>query len=148
MRPILLLGLDHVLFLLCLLLLPIQFKPLIALVTSFTATHAITLALSVLDTISLPALIVEVLIALSIVYDALHNVWPLRQQHSLSHFSFPLQRQLLTTFGFGLIHGLGFSYILKEMGLGEQPYAALLCFNIGVEARQLMIIATVFPAVA
>lgn len=112
----------------------------------FHPAHSITLALSALSVVPLPALMVEILIAFSIVYVALHNLWILRQQRCFTNFSFPLQRQLLTTFGFGLIHGFGFSYILKEMGLGEQASTALLFFNPGVETGQLMIVAIAFPA--
>ena len=140
-----LLGFDHLLFLLALLLLPIGFKELIGLVTSFTIAHSITLGLSVLDIVSLPVALVEIAIALSIVYVAIENIVVIRNKPSALRLRIPLRRRLITTFAFGLIHGFGFSYILKELGLGEQVFGSSLFFNLGVEAGQLIAIALVFP---
>ncbi len=137
-------GFDHLLFLLALLMLPIRIKPLLALVTSFTVAHSITLGLSVLDIVNLPAAWVEVAIAFSIVYVALENLYELQRQHQPQPVS-PWKRRVVVTFLFGLIHGFGFSYILKEIGLGDQVASALLFFNLGVEAGQLLAILLIFP---
>ena len=140
-----LMGYDHVLFLIALLLMPFRFKPLVALATSFTVAHSITLGLSVFNYVTLPVLLVEIAIAGSIVYVALENLWALRNTNRASDFCPPLYRRLGITFLFGLIHGFGFSYILKEMGLGDQALGALLFFNLGVEVGQLIVIALAFP---
>lgn len=139
-----LLGFDHLLFLLALLLLPLGLKPLLGLITSFTLAHSITLALSVLNIVSLPALWVEVAIAFSIVYVAVENLYELHRQHQQKPVS-PWKRRLGLTFLFGLIHGFGFSYVLKEIGLGDQVAGALLFFNLGVEAGQLLAILLILP---
>ena len=138
-------GFDHLLFLLGLLLLPLSLRQLLALVTTFTIAHSITLAVSVLGVVSAPSRWVESCIALSIVYVALENVWELRHADSAAAFLSPWKRRLVVTFLFGLIHGFGFSYVLKEIGLGGQSAGALLMFNLGVEAGQMIMVLTVFP---
>lgn len=144
-----LLGYDHVLFLICLLLLPLHFRSVIIIATSFTLAHSITLALSVLDVFSLPASYVEALIALSIVYVAIENIRVLKQQDSrlttTNKVTVSWQRRSVVTFLFGLLHGFGFSYVLKEIGLGDHVTGSLLFFNLGVELGQLFIIAICFP---
>ncbi len=138
-------GFDHILFLVGLLLLPLTFRQLVALITAFTVAHSMTLALSVLDLVNLPVVFVESMIALSIVYVGVENIWELRHIDTHSDFLSPWRRRLIIAFGFGLIHGFGFSYILKEIGLGSELPAALLLFNLGVEAGQLLIVLPLFP---
>lgn len=144
-----LLGYDHVLFLIGLLLLPLGFRSIVIIATSFTLAHSITLALSVLDIFTLPAPYVEAIIALSIVYIAIDNIYALKSNGApLSNQSkeiVPWKKRSLITFLFGLLHGFGFSYVLKEIGLGDHVVGSLLFFNIGVELGQLIIIAVVFP---
>jgi len=139
-------GYDHVLFLIGLLLLPLGFKHLLLLASAFTLAHSISLALSVLDIIRLPSALVEAAIAASIIYVALENLWHLRPNTKIDRLISPWKRRTIMTFMFGLIHGFGFSYLLTEIGLGDQVAGALLYFNLGVEAGQLLIIALVFPA--
>lgn len=138
-------GFDHLLFLLALLLLPLKLRQLLALITSFTLAHSITLALSVLDVVTLPALYVEAAIAFSIVYVAVETTLVLRNPQFQAFDSSVWKRRLINTFLFGLIHGFGFSYILKTMGLGEQVTGALLYFNLGVEVGQLLAVLIAFP---
>jgi len=140
-----LLGFDHLLFLLALLLLPLKFRQLLVLITSFTLAHSITLALSVLDIVTLPVPMVEVTIAFSIMFVALESVLELNNSRARIIEKAIWKRRLINTFLFGLIHGFGFSYILKNMGLGEQVAGSLLYFNLGVEAGQLLAIALTFP---
>ena len=129
------LGLDHILFVLGLFLLAIRWKPLLLQVTCFTVAHSLTLALSVLGLVSLPARIVEPLIALSIVYVGIENIWLAR----LSRF------RLLVVFLFGLLHGLGFARVLIDLGLPSGEFlTALLCFNIGVEIGQISVLVLAF----
>jgi len=144
-----LLGYDHVLFLIGLLLLPLSFRSIVIIATSFTLAHSITLALSVLEIFTLPAPYVEAVIALSIVYVAIENIRVLKQKKSTSSTNnialAPWQRRTAITFLFGLLHGFGFSYVLKEIGLGDHIVGSLLFFNVGVEIGQLVIIAVCFP---
>lgn len=144
-----LLGYDHVLFLIGLLLLPLSFRSIVLVATSFTLAHSITLGLSVFEVFTLPAPYVEAIIALSIVYIAIDNIRVLKRNNP--HFStqnkalVPWQKRSLITFLFGLLHGFGFSYVLKEIGLGDHVVGSLLFFNLGVEFGQLLIIAVCFP---
>jgi len=145
-----LLGYDHVLFLIGLLLLPLGLRPMIAIATSFTLAHSITLGVSVLEIFSLPAPYVEAVIALSIVYIAIENLRVLKGKllnysPSSEKIKTPWRQRTLITFLFGLLHGFGFSYVLKEIGLGEHIVGSLLFFNLGVEFGQLLIIALIFP---
>lgn len=139
-----LLGFDHLLFLAALLLLPLGVRQLLLLITSFTLAHSITLGLSVLDMVSLPALWVEIAIAFSIIYVAVENIYALYSQKTELPF-ISWQRRCGLTFLFGLVHGFGFSYILKEIGLGDQVVGALLFFNLGVEAGQLLVVLLLLP---
>lgn len=124
-------GPDHVLFVLGLVLLATRVRPLITQITAFTVAHCLTLLLALQGVIALPASIVEPLIALSISYVAIENI---------------LVRQMtpwrpLLVFGFGLMHGLGFAGVLTELGLPAQDrFAAVLAFNLGVEAGQLAVV--------
>lgn len=128
-------GYDHLLFLFALLLRKQTLKQYIAIVTAFTVAHSITISLSVLDIISLPSLFVEVMIALSIIYVALENI-----------FRKEVKYRWGLTFAFGLIHGLGFASILKEMNLGSsQLIKALFNFNVGIEVVQILLVLAVLP---
>jgi len=128
-------GLDHILFILGLFLFSIKFKPLLWQVTMFTVAHTITLGLAMNGIISLPANIVEPLIALSIAYVGVENVFSKKLHNS----------RLLLVFAFGLLHGLGFASVLADFGMPDDAFAtALISFNIGVELGQLTIIVSAF----
>jgi hydrogenase/urease accessory protein HupE len=130
-------GLDHILFVLGLFLLSVRFKPLLAQVTAFTVAHSITLGLAVFGVVSLPSSIVEPAIALSIAYVAVENV--LRKELT--------RGRVVLVFCFGLLHGLGFAGVLRDLGLPRSQFVpALLAFNLGVEAGQLTVIALAFAA--
>ena len=133
-------GPDHILFMVGLLLLGGGLARLIKVVTTFTVAHSITLALAVLGLLSVPGRIVEPLIALSIVYVGFEN---LRTQ--------PGRRDWRTriAFGFGLVHGLGFASVLRELGLPREALGwSLLAFNLGVEIGQACIVLAVAPLLA
>jgi hypothetical protein len=124
-------GLDHVLFVLGLALLSPRLGPLLAQVTAFTLAHTFTLALAVYGVVSLPSRVVEPLIAASIVYVAVENLF--RREASWL--------RLALVFAFGLLHGLGFAGVLAELGWPEgRRLLALISFNLGVELGQLAVI--------
>ncbi len=124
-------GLDHILFIIGIFFYAIKFKPLLLQVTMFTVAHSITLILASLNLIFIPATIVEPLIALSISYVAIENIFQRRST---------LLRYLII-FIFGLIHGLGFAFVLGDIGLNtSQLVLSLISFNIGVEIAQIAII--------
>ncbi len=124
-------GLDHILFVLGLFLLSARLKLLLWQVTAFTLAHTITLAASMYGLIALPASIVEPLIALSIAYVAIENLFTARL-----HTWRPA-----IVFGFGLLHGMGFAGVLSELGLPRSEFVTgLIAFNVGVEAGQLLVI--------
>jgi hypothetical protein len=132
-------GVDHLLFLFCLVIPLRRFRTLVLVVTSFTLAHSITLIASAFDLLPsalwFPPLI-EVLIAASIVYMALENaVAP------------QLQRRWMITFGFGLVHGFGFSFALREtlQFAGSHLMASLVAFNVGVELGQLLVLVALVP---
>lgn len=128
-------GLDHILFVLGLFFLSAHFRPLLLQVSLFTLAHTITLALAALGYVQLPGSIVEPLIAASIVFIAIENVWA----RGISKW------RPFVIFGFGLLHGLGFASVLGEFGLPEGTFvAALIGFNVGVEVGQLFVIAVMF----
>jgi hydrogenase/urease accessory protein HupE len=130
-------GTDHILFVLGIYLLSQRWKPLLLQVTAFTVAHTITLALSLYGVISLSPSIVEPLIALSIVYVAVENI--------LTPNLKPWR--VFVVFGFGLLHGMGFAGVLRELGLPRDEYVtALIAFNVGVEFGQLAVIAAAFLA--
>jgi hypothetical protein len=132
-------GLDHVLFVAGLALLSPRLGPLLAQVTAFTLAHTLTLALSSYGVVSLPSVVVEPLIALSIVYVGAENAFSPRLRAS----------RLGLVFAFGLLHGLGFAGVLRQMGLPDRHrLAALLAFNVGVEIGQLAVIGLVAAAIA
>jgi hydrogenase/urease accessory protein HupE len=125
-------GLDHILFVLGIFLLSPRIKTMMLQVTAFTIAHSITLGLSMYGFLSLPSRIVEPLIALSIVYVAIENL--------ITRELKPWRLALVFTFG--LLHGLGFAGVLRELGLPRQEFlTALVTFNLGVEGGQLTIIA-------
>lgn len=131
-------GLDHILFVLGLFFLSTHLRPLIWQVSAFTLAHTVTLALGAAGWVSVPGSIVEPLIAASITYVAVENI-----------FTSGLSRwRPVVIFGFGLLHGLGFASVLSEFGLPEGQFLpALIGFNIGVELGQLTVIAIVFVVV-
>lgn len=128
-------GLDHILFVLGLFLFSTRMAPLLWQVTMFTLAHSITLALAMTGIVELPARIVEPLIALSIAYVGIENLW-----HRGLHNS-----RLLLVFAFGLLHGLGFASMLADFGMPEDAFVtALIAFNVGVELGQLAVILVAF----
>jgi hydrogenase/urease accessory protein HupE len=134
-------GFDHLLFLAVLLLGVESLRRMTLLVSSFTLAHSLSLALAAFGCISLPARVVEPLIALSIVVVAGRN------------FASRTRRSecLAVTFGFGLVHGLGFATALRELGVGGSSLTVLsplLQFNLGVELGQLGIGALALPCCA
>ena len=134
-----LIGIDHLLFLLCLVIPFRNFRGLVPIVTSFTVAHSITLIASAFgmapQALWFPPFI-EALIALSIVYMAFENI-----------VGANLKRRWLITFGFGLVHGFGFSFVLSEQlqFAGSHLVTSLLAFNVGVEIGQLLVLAAVIP---
>lgn len=144
-------GLDHILFLLALVLPSVlsredgRWKPvpslrpafmnIVAIVTFFTLAHSVTLSLAALDVLRLPPRLVESIIAGSIAVAALHNLYPRWNV-----------REWAIAFVFGLFHGFGFAGVLGDIGLRQDFMAlSLLGFNLGVEIGQIAIIAVVFP---
>ncbi len=131
-----LLGIDHLLFVLALLLLVKGWRQLIATVTAFTVAHSLTLAAATLGYVHVPQRPVEAVIALSIVFVAAEVVRLRKGQVSIAQ-----RLPWAIAFTFGLLHGFGFSSALSEIGLPEQAIPlALLFFNIGVELGQLIFI--------
>lgn len=134
-KHILPLGLDHILFVVSLFLLSAKLKPLLWQSLTFTVAHSITLGLAMYNVVKVPPSIVEPLIALSIMYVALENVFTKKLKPS----------RLGIVFFFGLIHGLGFASALNSLGLPQNSYlTSLIMFNVGVELGQLTVILTAF----
>ncbi|SDF94981.1 HupE/UreJ family protein [Alloyangia pacifica] len=132
-------GVDHLLFVFALLLLVRQPRRLLWAITAFTLAHSLTLAAATLGLLRLPSAPVEVVVALSIVFLAYELALPPERRDPVSE-RFPA----LVSFGFGLVHGLGFAGALREIGLPQSDIPlALLSFNVGVELGQLMFIALV-----
>ena len=144
-------GIDHVLFLLSLLLpavlvhesrrwtgvasLRTALTEVLWVVTAFTVAHSITLSIAALQIVELPSRLVESAIAASVVLAAANNLWPVVER-----------RRWLVAFGFGLIHGFGFASVLTELGLPKDALVlSLLGFNVGVELGQLVIVACFLP---
>jgi hypothetical protein len=132
-------GLDHLLFLLCLVIPFRRFGPLVAIVTAFTVAHSITLIATALgygpDALWFPPLI-ETLIAVSILYMAIENVLGTR-----------LQRRWILALAFGLVHGFGFAFSLQQLlqFAGSHLVTSLLAFNVGVELGQVLVLAILVP---
>jgi hypothetical protein len=145
-------GIDHILFLLALLLpsvlerrgnswvavgnLGSAVMSVLKIVTAFTIAHSITLTLASLQIVSLPARLIESIIAASVVLAALNNIAPLVVE----------RHRWLVALGFGLVHGFGFANVLADLGLPANALAvSLLGFNIGVELGQLAIVFVFLP---
>lgn len=143
-------GTDHILFLFALLLTCVLhrenkqwqakspfktiFKDTAWIITAFTVAHSITLTATAMDLILPSSRWVEFGIALSVMLTALNNIWPL------------VTKLGWLTFGFGLLHGMGFAGVLGELGIAkEQKLVSVLSFNLGVEFGQLMILSAVMP---
>ena len=125
------LGVDHILFVIGLFLLSRKWKPLLYQVSVFTIAHTLTLALATLGLVSLPSDVVEPIIAASIAFVALENIFVAKYR----------PYRLAVVFVFGLIHGLGFAGALSEFNLDPGSlFAGLLGFNLGVEFGQLAVI--------
>ncbi len=135
-------GTDHLLFLLCLVIPFRRFRPLIIVVTAFTVAHSVTLIASAYD-IAPNALwfppLVETLIAASIFYMAIENI-----------VGAGVERRWVMTFAFGLIHGFGFSFLLRErlQFAGSHLLSSLLAFNVGVELGQLLVLVLLIPVLS
>src|SRR6202158_6324077 len=133
-------GTDHLLFLFCLVIPFRRFRALIPVVTAFTVAHSITLIASAYDVapdaLWFPPLI-EMLIAISIVYMALENI--------VGRSS--VRRRWMIAFGFGLVHGFGFSFALRQtlQFAGSHLLTSLLSFNVGVELGQLLVLVLLIP---
>ena len=136
-------GTDHLLFLACLVIPFRRFRPLVVIVTAFTVAHSITL-IAAASGFAPDALwftpLIETLIAASILYMALENVVGAGS----------VQRRWIMAFGFGLVHGFGFSFALREtlQFAGSHLLTALLAFNAGVELGQLLVLALLVPALS
>jgi hydrogenase/urease accessory protein HupE len=131
-----LLGIDHLLFVLALLLLVRNTWTLVKVITAFTVAHSITLAVAALGWAQIPQAPVEAVIALSIMFVAAETI---RQRGEGSDLT--SKAPWIVAFAFGLLHGLGFGGALKEIGLPQSDVPlALLTFNLGVEAGQLLFV--------
>jgi hydrogenase/urease accessory protein HupE len=133
-------GYDHLLFLLGLLVVARGFASALSIITSFTIAHSITLAVATLHLVQIPSRIVEPLIAASIVFVGVENLW---------RGEIPKSRRLVA-FGFGLIHGFGFASALREAGIGSGAGGIVLplfSFNLGVELGQVMVAAAALPII-
>ncbi len=129
------LGLDHILFVLSLYLLSPKLKLVLWQATAFTVAHSVSLGLSSYNLIITPENIVEPLIALSIMYVALENIFSPKLKKS----------RIGVVFLFGLVHGMGFASALGQLGLPRDSYlTSILMFNLGVELGQLTVILSAF----
>ena len=132
-------GLDHILFVIGIFLLSARWRSIFLQVSTFTIAHSITLGLTMYGVVSLPARVVEPMIALSIAYVAIENL----VTSELKPW------RLALVFSFGLLHGMGFAGVLRDLGLPRSQFlTALLTFNVGVEGGQLTVIAAAFLVVA
>lgn len=132
-------GYDHLAFLLALLLGGGSLRRNVKIITSFTVAHSLTLALATFSLINIPPALVEPVIAASIVFVGLENLFRRR-----------VAERWVVTFVFGLVHGLGFASALRELGIGGLGLRAavpLLSFNLGVELAQIAMAAVVLPLV-
>ncbi len=137
-------GPDHLLFVLCLMLIlrvaRASTSTLVGTITAFTAAHSLTLALAILGGARLPDRVVEAAIPASILLLAVE----LAVAPSRTRRSYTFERPWLVAFAFGLLHGFGFAGALEQMGLPESARgAALLAFNLGVEAGQLLFVSVI-----
>lgn len=130
-QHILPLGFDHILFVLSLFLLSPKLKPIMWQSLAFTVAHSVTLGLAMYNVIKPSSKIVEPLIALSIMYVALENIFSPKLKAS----------RIGVVFLFGLVHGMGFAGALQQLGLPKTSYlSSLIMFNVGVELGQLTVI--------
>ena len=128
-------GLDHILFVLGLFLFSCRLRPLLWQITAFTLAHSITLALSIFGLFTLPSRPVEALIALSIVYVGIENMVTTELK----------PWRPMGVFVFGLLHGLGFAQVLRQVSMPKEHFlTALLTFNLGVEFGQITVLALAF----
>jgi hydrogenase/urease accessory protein HupE len=131
-------GLDHILFVLGIFLFSLKLKAILWQVTLFTLAHSITLSLAMMDIWTLPATLVEPLIALSIAYIGIENLFVKKIKVS----------RLIIVFAFGLLHGMGFASMLADFGVPNYGFfTALMSFNFGVEIGQLFIIAITYALI-
>ncbi|HEX9510027.1 MAG TPA: HupE/UreJ family protein [Puia sp.] len=134
-QHILPLGFDHILFILSLFLLDSRLKPVLWQATAFTVAHSVTLGLAMYHVITPPSRIIEPLIAISILYVALENIFSSGWKRS----------RVGIAFLFGLVHGMGFAGALGQLGLPQSSYLlSLVMFNLGVELGQLTVILAAF----
>lgn len=134
------LGLDHILFVLGIFFYALRWGAVLWQVTAFTLAHTVTLALAATGTVPVDPAIVEPLIALSITWVALENVFLRRDRIGVG--------RIAVVFGFGLLHGLGFSLVFAEAMEGRNFVLSLVGFNVGVEVGQLAVIAAAFALIA
>jgi len=132
-------GFDHLMFLFCLVIPLRRLRGLIPVITSFTIAHSITLigsAFGVTPNVLWWPPFIETLIALSIVYMAFENIVGARLEH-----------RWMVTFGFGLVHGFGFSFVFSDtlQFAGGHLFSSLLAFNVGVELGQIMVLMLIIP---
>lgn len=138
-------GIDHILFLLALLVLGGTLGRVVGIATAFTAAHSVTLSLAALDLLVFPERIVESAIAASIGWVAVEN-WIFAAPSTDEKEPLALRWRWVLTFLFGLVHGFGFAGVLGELGLPKNHLAvALASFNVGVEIGQVAIIALAWP---
>lgn len=129
-------GYDHLLFLVALLATSQGVWSVVRIVTAFTLAHSVTLSVAALGIVTIPDRIIEPLIAATIVWVALENLFAAE----------PDRRRWIWSFGFGLVHGFGFASALGELGLkGAALVRALVGFNVGVEIGQLIFVAVLLP---
>jgi hydrogenase/urease accessory protein HupE len=134
-------GYDHLFFLAGLLIVCTHLRTIIGIVTSFTVAHGITLALAATDTVHLPSRVVDPLIAASILFVGLENLYRGDTE--------PKGRRVVA-FIFGLVHGFGFADVLRGLGLGTHGTSLawpLFGFNLGVELGQLAVATAVLPII-
>ena len=137
-------GVDHLLYVLAMLLLVTGWKRIVATMTAFTATHSLTLAAATLGWVQVPQAPVEACIALSILFVAREIVCSRKGQPGLTE-----QWPWVVSFMFGLLHGFGFAGALSEVGLPQMAIpVALLFFNVGVEIGQLLFVAAAVAFIA
>ena len=131
-------GIDHLLFVVCIMLIAGFTRKLVWAITGFSIAHSITLGVAALEIVVLPVPLIEAVIALSIVFMAAEI---LRGNTTTITHQYPVTVSL----GFGLLHGFGFAAVLGEIGLPRgESLLALICFNIGVELGQLLFVAALF----
>jgi len=133
-------GIDHLLFVACLLFIARTPRRLLITITGFTVAHSITLALSALDLVRIPTPPVEAMIALSVVFMA----WEIAKDNrdSLTH-----RYPVAVAGSFGLLHGFGFAAVLRDIGLPQTELpTALLFFNVGVEIGQVLFVLALVTA--